>query len=133
MKLIAGPRRSDGLESSRADLQFYSERAHYRNGLLKLHCLSSIVQPYNVNSEEVVIGENAKYTNSPQLGRMLGGVLIFNFELQFFSFLFSHRIDEQGRAYHHRHQEHRLPRRRHSQSDVHLTGQDGAQAEFHRQ
>ncbi|KAH9400697.1 hypothetical protein TYRP_002268, partial [Tyrophagus putrescentiae] len=69
VKLIAGPRRSDGLESSRADLQFYSERAHYRNGLLKLHCLSSIVQPYNVNSEEVVIGENAKYTNSPQLAR----------------------------------------------------------------
>lgn len=70
MRTIAGPRRSDGLEGNRADLLFYSERAHYRNGLLKLQCLSSIVQPYNVNSEEVVIGENAKYTNSPQLGKI---------------------------------------------------------------
>ena len=69
VKTIAGHKRSDGLESSRIDLMLHSERGHYRNGLLKLQCLSNIVQPYNVNSEEVVIGENSKYLLSPQLGK----------------------------------------------------------------
>lgn len=71
VKKVAGPKRSDGLESGYASLSFYSKRDHYHNGLLKLRCLSIIVQTYNVHSEEVVIGDNSKYQHSPQLGRRL--------------------------------------------------------------
>ena len=59
------PKRADGLEQVSAQLQFYSERAHYRNGLLKLRCISNIIQGYSVTSDEVVITDSQKYATPP--------------------------------------------------------------------
>ncbi|KAJ6217924.1 hypothetical protein RDWZM_009081, partial [Blomia tropicalis] len=66
VKTIPGPKQMDGLQSTRSEISFYSERSHYRNGLLKIHCIAKIDQQYDVHTDKILIGEPTKSANGHQ-------------------------------------------------------------------
>lgn len=66
VKTIPGPKQMNGLQSTRSEISFYSERSHYRNGLLKIHCIAKIDQQYDVHTDKILIGEPTKSANGHQ-------------------------------------------------------------------